>query len=780
MTIFQKTGNDAPMNKLMLIDGNSIANRAFYALPLLSNDEGQYTNAVYGFTNMLLKMLEEEQPTHVLVAFDAGKQTFRHTQYEQYKGTRMRAPEEMGPQFAYIQEVLDALSVRHYELHNYEADDIIGTLAKEADREGWRTHVVTGDKDMLQLVSERVHVALTRKGISEVEYYDPEQLKETYGLQPSQIIDLKGLMGDASDNIPGVPGVGEKTALKLLRQFPSVENVYEHIADVSGKKLKEKLNDNKEQAFLSKKLATIMRDAPIEIALDDTAYPGFDTERAMPVFQKYAFSSLIERLGGEVAAPAEEEAFEPDVIQITSPDSKMWEEALRTPVSLYVEVLSDRYHNAPIEGLAIAHEDGIYAADIDVARKSAAFTEWLEDSEREKWVYDAKRTQVVLKWHGLNPAGIRFDVFLAAYLLNPSEAADNIAQDAKTYANLRIPGDDQVYGKGAKKSIPEDRGELLQHIGRKAYAVQQLKQPLQKEMQTHDLMHLLLDLELPLAQVLSKMEAEGVRVDKEQLKKMGQDLNASLASLTKDIYSLAGGVEFNINSPKQLGEILFDKLNLPVIKKTKTGYSTSADVLEKLEPQHEIIGKLLHYRQLEKLRSTYIEGLLKEIVEETGKVHSNFRQTIAATGRLSSTDPNLQNIPIRLEEGRKIRKAFVPVDKDHVMLAADYSQIELRILAHLSADESLVDAFRGDRDVHTKTAMDVFHVAEDEVTSLMRRQAKAVNFGIIYGISDYGLSQNLNIPRKEAKAFIERYFDSYPNVKKYMDLTIQQAKKDGH
>lgn len=765
------------MNKLILIDGNSIANRAFYALPLLNNEKGTYTNAVYGFTTILLRILEDEKPTHLLVAFDAGKVTFRHTDYKEYKGKRQKTPSELSEQFPLLRQLLDSFSIKYYELPGYEADDIIGTLTKAADKEGWQTKVVTGDKDMLQLVSENVHVALTRKGISEVEYYDLAKLEEVYQLNPLQIIDLKGLMGDASDNIPGVPGVGEKTALKLLHQYQSVENVYEHLDEVSGKKLKENLVGNKDKAFLSKELATILREAPLEVKLDESIYNGYDQEKLVPFFQEMEFQSLIKRVGGEL----EQEQMvveELEVQEITEAASSLFEKALVSPAALHVEIFQENYHQAPIYGISIRNQNGVFFIPVEVTTTSKTFKDWLANSDEKKWIHDAKRIQVALKWQGIELQGVEFDTYLAAYLLNPSDSDYSIDRIAKVYADMPIPSDEQLYGKGAKRKLSESKEDLKQHIARKAEAVFQMKESLESALVEHNQISLLLDLEIPLSLVLGEMEFWGIKVDRKTLADMGEELNSRLDQLTSQIYEQAG-VEFNINSPKQLGEILFDKLGLPVIKKTKTGYSTNAEVLEKLEPKHEIVANILHYRQLGKLQSTYVEGLMKVINEEQGKIHTTFQQTIAATGRLSSIDPNLQNIPIRLEEGRKIRKAFVPEDKGSVLLAADYSQIELRVLAHISKDEGLTKAFKEGQDIHTKTAMDVFHVDEAEVTSLMRRHAKAVNFGIVYGISDYGLSQSLHITRKEAAAFIERYFESFPGVKKFMEEVVKQAKRDG-
>lgn len=765
--------------KLMIIDGNSIANRAFYALPLLTTEEGLYTNAVYGFTTMLLRMMEEEKPTHLLVAFDAGKVTFRTEEYKDYKGKRLKTPSELSAQFPLLKELLEAFGVKHYELNGYEADDIIGTISARAEANGFETLIVSGDKDMLQLVSDKTHVALTRKGISEVERYSPAEIDEKYGLTPAQIVDLKGLMGDTSDNIPGIPGVGEKTALKLLHEFKTVEGVLEHVSEVKGKKLQEKIEAHADDARMSKQLATILRDAPIALSLDELKYQPYEREKVVPVLERFAFKSLLERLGfdsAEADALLQQEEKEIEFVTITEENRDKWADKLTSPMAVMVEVDAENYHGAPIHGVSLVSEDvRLYVPFGQV--KWPALVEWMADPEQRKWIYDAKRSQVALAWKGISLEGISFDVLLASYLSNPSETNHQLCDVAERYG-IKLASDETIYGKGAKRSVP-DISVLGPHIVRKADTIYRLYDRMNSTLREEGLTDLLYDLELPLAAVLGAMEKRGVRVDKERLDEMGVELKEKLEGLTKEIHRLAG-TEFNINSPKQLGEILFEKLQLPVIKKTKTGYSTSADVLEKLEGAHEIVPLILEFRQLGKLQSTYIEGLKKEIHEETGKIHTSFNQAVTATGRLSSTEPNLQNIPIRLEEGRKIRQAFVPSEPGWYILAADYSQIELRILAHISQDENLIDAFRKDMDIHTRTAMDVFGVEEDEVTSLMRRQAKAVNFGIVYGISDYGLSQNLHITRKQAAEFIERYFSVFQGVKRYMDNIIVEARKNGY
>lgn len=759
-------------HKLVLIDGNSIAYRAFFALPLLNNEKGIYTNAVYGFTTMLLKVLEEEKPTHILVAFDAGKTTFRHKTFTEYKGGRQKTPPELSEQFSFIRELLDAFNIKRFEVENYEADDIIGTLAKKAEHENWEVKVISGDKDLLQLVSEKVTVALTKKGISNVDTYDEEFVKEKYGLTPNQIIDMKGLMGDSSDNIPGVPGVGEKTAIKLLKEFGTIETVLDSIEKVSGKKLKEKLSENKEQALMSKQLATIYCEAPVSLSLEDLTYNQYHEEKVIALFKELEFHSLLDRFQGDTPSidePMEDTEFTV-VTEVTS-------EMLGDNSSFVVEVLSENYHRAEILGFSVVNEQGHYFIPTETAISSEVFKQWAKDPNKKKIVFDAKRAVVALGWQGITLEGIDFDLFIASYILDPSLTVHEVADIASNKGKRTVLKDESVYGKGAKRAVPNKK-TLAQHVVNKALTIYQLREEIDAELRKNKLDELFYHLEMPLSIILAKMEMTGIKVDDQQLKQMGAELAEKLAELEKEIYALAD-TKFNINSPKQLGEVLFEKLELPVVKKTKTGFSTSADVLEKLANKHDIIPNILHYRQLGKLNSTYIEGLLKVVHQDTHKIHTMFNQALTQTGRLSSTEPNLQNIPIRLEEGRKIRKAFVPSEKGWLMLAADYSQIELRVLAHISKDEQLIKAFNEGLDVHTKTAMDVFHVNEDEVTSMMRRSAKAVNFGIVYGISDYGLSQSLGITRKEAAEFIDRYLASFPGVKDYMHSIIEVAREQG-
>ncbi|WP_082233619.1 DNA polymerase I [Halobacillus massiliensis] len=764
--------------KVVLIDGNSIAYRAFFALPLLNNDKGVYTNAVYGFTTMLLKILEEDKPDHLLVAFDAGKTTFRHSTYTEYKGGRQKTPPELSEQFPVLKELLEAFGIPFYQLDQYEADDIIGTLATKADAKEYDVKVISGDKDLLQLVSERTKVTLTKKGITNVDTYDPAFLQEKIGIRPDQVIDLKALMGDSSDNIPGVPGVGEKTAVKLLKQFDKLENLYDNLEDVSGKKLKEKLETNRDEAFMSKQLVTIEREAPIEIDLSDIAYQGYESQKVQNVFRELGFQSLVSRVsqGEDEDEPAVSEEFEPVNFEVIT---ELKEELITGHEALVVEMLQENYHHSPIVGISIVNKEKSYFITIENARESSVFHSWAENPSKEKWVFDAKRTHVALRHHGITLEGVTFDMLLASYLINPSENNHDIPAIAHRLDERAVKYDEEVYGKGAKMKLPDNNNVMYEHVVRKTEILYRLKEKMEKQLKDNEQHQLFTDLEMPLTLILGEMEYCGVKVDVERLKDMKADLQQRLDQVKSEIYELAGE-EFNLNSPKQLGPILFEKLDLPVIKKTKTGYSTSADVLEQLEDQHEVVAKILLYRQLGKLQSTYIEGLLKVVDEKSNKIHTRFNQALTQTGRLSSIEPNLQNIPIRLEEGRKIRQAFVPSKEDWVIFASDYSQIELRVLAHIAQDKKLIEAFKEGRDIHTQTASEVFDVEHDEVTANMRRQAKAVNFGIVYGISDYGLSQSLGITRKEAKLFIEKYLDSYPGVKQYMDESIQNAKRLGY
>ncbi len=762
------------LNKLVLIDGNSLSFRAFYALPLLSNHAGIHTNAVYGFAMLLEKIIKEEKPNHFLVAFDAGKTTFRHSKYSEYKGGRQKTPPELSEQFPYIRQLLDAYHIKRYELDNYEADDIIGTLSRQADEEDFETIIITGDRDLTQLATDNVTIYYTKKGVTDVDHYTPKFIAEKYnGLVPKQIIDMKGLMGDTSDNIPGVAGVGEKTAIKLLNQFESVEGVYEHIEEVTAKKLKEKLINSKDDALMSKDLATINVHSPIEVSLEDTKLTlQDDTTKKIELFKKLEFKQLL----ADIDTSSTNEEVIDKTFEIEQDFQNVDLNDLNEAV-IHFELEGTNYLKDTILkfGFYTNHQHVVINAE-DV-KDYKHLVQWLEDKNTTKIVYDAKKTYVSAHRLGINIENIEFDVMLASYIIDPSRSIDDVKSVVSLYGQNYVKDNITIFGKGKKHHIPEEP-ILNEHIASVTEAIAAVTPTMKSQLEDYNQIELLKDLELPLARILSEMEEIGIYTDINDLKEMEFEIQKKLDVLISNIHESAGEA-FNINSPKQLGVVLFETLQLPVIKKTKTGYSTAVDVLEKLQGEHPIIDDILEYRQLAKLQSTYVEGLQK-VISKDHRIHTRFNQTLAQTGRLSSIDPNLQNIPIRLEEGRKIRKAFKPTSKDSVILSADYSQIELRVLAHITQDESLKHAFINGHDIHTATAMKVFNVESDQVDSLMRRQAKAVNFGIVYGISDYGLSQSLGITRKQAKAFIDDYLASFPGVKQYMSDIVKDAKAQGY
>ncbi|GGH98312.1 DNA polymerase I [Mammaliicoccus vitulinus] len=759
------------MEKLVLIDGNSLSFRAFFALPLLTNKAGVYTNAIYGFTMILDKIIKEEAPTHFMVAFDAGKTTFRNNMYSEYKGGREKTPDELRSQLPYIRQLVESYHIKHYELENYEADDIIGTLSKQADEKNIKTIIITGDRDLTQLASENVTIYYTKKGVTDIDHYTPDFIAEKYdGLVPNQIIDMKGLMGDKSDNIPGVPGIGEKTAIKLLKQYETVEGVYQNIDELKTSKMKEKLIDNEDNAKLSKELATINRDSPIEVTIEDLKLTDDNDEEKIKLFKTLEFKQLLDQMD------ASTEAYDDRVIEYQEHLNDFDFENI-TEAAIHFETNENNYLKADVLGFAIHANDQAYVVSVEELKENKALHAWLENENVHFSVYDAKKTIILCERLGIKVNGIQFDTMLASYILDPSRTIEDIYSVVSEFGVYYVPNDESIYGKGKKLHVPENE-VLFESIAKKVTAIYESKEKMIELLKERDQFSLHDDLELPLARVLAEMEHIGITVDKETLKEMQEDLKTRLDKLIEQIHSHAG-TEFNINSPKQLGVVLFEDLKLPIIKKTKTGYSTAVDVLEQLRNEHPIIEDILVYRQLAKLQSTYIEGLQKMITSE-GKIHTRFNQTLAQTGRLSSIEPNLQNIPIRLEEGRKIRKAFRPSKENHVIFAADYSQIELRVLADITGDEHMKEAFTANEDIHTTTAMRVFNVDKDEVTSNMRRQAKAVNFGIVYGISDYGLSQSLGITRKAAKKFIDDYLDSFPKVKEYMDTIVQDAKQKGY
>ena len=766
-------------NKLLLIDGNSIAFRGFFALyqslDRFKNSSGLHTNALYAVHNMLENVLEKEQPTHVLVAFDAGKTTFRHSFYDDYKAGRSKTPSEFKEQMPYLRDLIEGLGMKHYELENYEADDIIGTLATHVDPEKFDVVVLSGDKDLTQLASDNIRVDVTVKGVSEIESYTPEHILEKYGLEPHQIIDMKGLAGDQSDNIPGVTKIGEKTAIKLLKEFGTVEGVYENVEDMKKSKMKENLINEKEIAFMSKRLATIDTNSPIEVKVEDLDFNGKNLEVLIPFYKEMDFNSFLGKLDSSFVEPEVEKKTAIDYIVATD----LTEDMFSTDMSLYVEMLDENYHLSDVVGIAFGKEDRFYVTNDLAILDNEVFSNWISNEELSKKVFDTKRTEVALNRYDLKLKGVKYDMLLGAYLLDSTNNSEDMAEIAKSFDYFDIDNDEAVYGKGAKKGLPEDESVFSEHLARKIRTIESLYEPILEELENKNQLDLYFDIELPLAHILGEMEMEGITLNASTLQEMKGQFAERLEEIEQKVYAEAGE-EFNLNSPKQLGVILFEKMKLPVIKKTKTGYSTAVDVLEKLKGESPIIDDILSYRQIAKIQSTYVEGLLKMVFSDN-KIHTRYVQTLTQTGRLSSVDPNLQNIPIRLEEGRKIRQAFVPRRKDWQLFSSDYSQIELRVLADISQDEHLRQAFIEEQDIHTSTAMRVFGVeSADQVDGNLRRQAKAVNFGIVYGISDYGLSQNLGITRKEAQTFIDTYFEKYPGVKKYMEDIVREAKDKGY
>lgn len=762
-------------NKLLLIDGSSVAFRAFFALynqiDRFKNHSGLHTNAIYGFHLMLDHMMKRVQPTHVLVAFDAGKTTFRTELFADYKAGRAKTPDEFREQFPYIRDMLGALGIAFYELEHYEADDIIGTLDKMAERTElpFDVTIVSGDKDLIQLTDANTVVEISKKGVAEFEEFTPSYLMDKMGLTPEQFIDLKALMGDKSDNIPGVTKIGEKTGLKLLHEYGSLEGIYQHVDSFKPSKMKENLLHDKEQAFLSKTLATINTSAPIAIGLEDIVYQGPDLDRLSQFYDEMDFVQLKNALASQLPQePVAEIAYQ----EVTDIRADMFSD----DTVFYFEALRDNYHREELIGFAWGNQEQIYAsADISLLT-TELFKKVLEQPIA---TYDFKRSKVLLSHLGLDLPAASYDARLANYLLSTVE--DNeMATLARLYTTIPLDTDEVVYGKGVKRAVP-DKAVLLGHLARKVQVLLDSRPVMLDKLAEHEQADLYTDIELPLANVLAKMEIEGIAVNQDSLQEMAEQNKVVIEELTQEIYEMAGEV-FNINSPKQLGVILFEKMQLPLhlTKKTKTGYSTAVDVLERLAPIAPIVAKILDYRQITKLQSTYVIGLQDYIMAD-GRIHTRYLQDLTQTGRLSSVDPNLQNIPIRLEQGRLIRKAFTPSHDDAVLLSSDYSQIELRVLAHISGDEHLIAAFKEGADIHTSTAMRVFGIEKPEdVTANDRRNAKAVNFGIVYGISDFGLSNNLGIPRKQAKAYIDTYFERYPGIKDYMERVVREAKDKGY
>lgn len=741
---------------IVIIDGSSLLYRAFFAIPHLSDPQGRPTNAVYGFLNMLLKLYSELNPQYVAVAFDKGKYTFRNDLYDGYKATRKEAPDDLRPQFALIREVLDCLGISVLEQEGYEGDDIIGTLAKNMAAEGYAVDVVTGDRDALQLVTNDVTVYLTKKGITQMLAVTPAVMEEEYGYTPAQVIEMKALMGDTADNIPGVPGVGEKTALKLISQFGSVTGVYEHLADVKGKKLQEKLADNKDKALLSKDLATIRCDLDLTYTIDQFQPQPRQADVA-ELFKSLGFRNLLERFAAfdrfvhlESGADA---AAAPVVEAIEAPLA----DSLKDQIVAVAAEFDDHQPIPALTGLSMATEKGAFTVPPE------GYGDYLSVLPQAKAVITADGKNLTKAVSAVASGRLPLkDIILAAYLLDPTRTSYGLTYISETFdVNLQEPADDE-----AKRLVSDA-----------AFALS-VWPKVEEKMGEASLTDLYASIEEPLVRTLAVMEMNGFTVDTERLMAMKSELSTQADALEEAIYDDAGET-FNISSPKQLGVILFEKLKLPVIKKTKTGYSTDSSVLDALMDQHPMIDKILRFRALKKLISTYLDGLEPLISPETGRIHTHFNQMVTSTGRLSSSDPNLQNIPIRTEQGRKIRSIFIPGDGYDYIVSGDYSQIELRLLAHLSQDPTMIDGFQKGQDIHRRTASEVFGIPWDEVTPEARSHAKAVNFGIIYGISDFGLARNISISRQKAKEYIESYFARYSTIHDYMNGLIESAKQSG-
>lgn len=768
------------MSKIVLVDGHSILNRAFYGVPDLSNAEGLHTNAVYGFLNILFKILDEENPEYLVVAFDVKAPTFRHEIYKEYKGTRKPMPEELREQVPVMKEVLTAMGIKIMEKAGLEADDILGTIAKKSEREGMEVALISGDRDLLQIASEHIKIRIpkTKGGRTEIEDYYAKDVEAKYQVNPVQFIDLKALMGDASDNIPGVPKVGEKTATELMVRFGSLENIYEHIDEVTKKSIKESLIANRELADLSKVLATINIEGDIEFSYEDAKRKDFYTEEAYKLFKRLEFKNMLSRFEKEPLENKQKDFFK--LIADLSEAEKIFSKMKKLPAGekAAFDIIEDSKEGGDFAGISLAlNEKEIYFLKAEGFLTKEYLTDKLSElPDRIKLVtFDIKKKYDYIRTENTENF---FDILIAAYLLNPLKNDYGPEDIANEYLGLMIPGRAQLFGKERLKgAVMSKEKEVMEYACFLAYVEYMAAEVLEEKLIQTGMDKLMHEIEMPLSYVLYDMEKEGIQVKPDELKAYSEALNERIEELETGIHKQADS-DFNINSPKQLGEVLFEKLGLPGGKKTKTGYSTAADVLDKLAPEHPIVSDILEYRGLTKLKSTYAEGLAAYIGEDS-RIHSSFNQTITATGRISSTEPNLQNIPMRMELGRLIRKVFVPKDGS-VFIDADYSQIELRVLAHMSGDEQLIEAYRVDEDIHRITASKVFHTPFEEVTDLQRRNAKAVNFGIVYGISSFGLSQDLSISRKEAAEYIEQYFNTYPGVKTFLDKLVEDAKEKGY
>ncbi|NLY29004.1 MAG: DNA polymerase I [Firmicutes bacterium] len=784
-----QTGTGNSQEKVVLVDGNSLIHRAFYAIPTLTTSQGEHTNAVLGFTTMLLRLLDDEKPDYIAVAFDLAGPTFRHEEFQDYKGHRPKMADELVSQVPLIKEVVDAFSIPIVEIQGYEADDVIGTLACYHKELGRKVLIVTGDRDCLQLVNEDTIVLITRRGISNLEAYDSRQVEAKHGVPPRLMADLKGLMGDSSDNIPGVPGIGPKTGAKLLKEFGSLEGVLNNIGKLRGKQ-RENLEKYADQARLSRRLATINCRVPINCDLVPYTREMWQEERLYELFSRLEFKSLISRL--ELSGDQAEVSIgqEQDFCLFTSPGEfeafvqGLTERKGGADHVIYLDPYIDEDDTVDAVLVGLGLSDGRKSGYLPVSPSeeiTALLKELLGTAQLVKVCFDSKAFYHALANLGFIPEGSFFDISLAAYLMNPGQTIDGLDDVFLQVLDVYQPSMEELTGKGAKAiTLAEVGHQRLAEFSKTRLAqLPLLHAKLEEGLQENHLVDLYREIELPLARVLAVMERRGVAVDVGELRAISEEFGERIDRLAELIYSQAG-MEFNINSPKQLGEVLFDRLGLPVLKETKTGPSTSAEVLEQLAEEHEIAGLVMDYRQLVKLKSTYLDTLEPLVHPTTGRIHTSFHQRVTATGRLSSVNPNLQNIPVRTADGRRIRRAFVAGDPDYVLLAADYSQIELRVLAHMSQDPAWLEAFRAGADIHARTAAEVFGLKMEEVTPALRSAAKAINFGIVYGISSFGLSKGTGLPVQEAQAYIDRYFEKYTGVKEYLDRTVEEAREHGY
>lgn len=788
--------------KLVLIDGHSILNRAFYGVPDLTNSEGLHTNAVYGFLNIMFKILDEEKPDYLTVAFDVKHKTFRHEMFAEYKGTRKPMPAELHEQVPVLKELLKAMNIQVMELPGYEADDLLGTVAKRADEDGIDVRVVSGDRDLLQLATDRIMIRIpkTKMGKTEVENYYAKDVLEKYQVSPLEFIDLKALMGDTADNIPGVAGIGEKMATKIISTYHSIENAYENIENIEPKRAGKLLGEDYESAKLSKVLATINTDAPIDIDYKNGTLDNMYNNDALAIIKRLEFKKLAEKFLSNGADGTNAQSFNLDEKIVKISETKIDYEALskakcvglqifevgdesNEPTQITFDFLNTESNdNKEIYAASFSYildeKEYVYYVEFSSKTNVRLFIENITKNDTEIALFELKKHLKAFEIEDILENNNVLEINLMAYLMNPLRDSYNYENIAREYLELDLPSIEELLGKSNIKDLYKDnQHNVIMLTCLCSYVAAKASNVLKNKLLDASMWNLYLHIELPLVYALDRMEKEGILVNATELKEYGNVLKEKISIIEKEIYEEIGE-EFNINSSKQLGEILFGKMGLPGSKKTKTGYSTSADVLEKLAPDYPVVNKILEYRQLTKLKSTYADGLAVYIKDD-GRIHGNFNQTITATGRISSTEPNLQNIPIRMEMGKAFRKVFIPKD-DYIFVDADYSQIELRILAHMSGDESLIDAYNSAKDIHRITASKVFKIPYEEVSEAMRRNAKAVNFGIVYGISSFGLSQDLSISRKEANEYIKQYFETYPGIKSFLDKTIDDAKKDGY